>query len=241
MGAENETGDADERPTRPVRVNDFEIGKYEVTRAQYAVFAREKLISLPNESGMYEEVSAPETPITDVTWYRAIAYCNWLSERNELTPCYRFLDDYTVEWNPTADGYRLPTEAEWEFAARGGLWSRETPYSGGKDLNQIAIYRKTTKDGRPAPVGQKKANELGAYDMTGNVWEWCWDAYADDYVRTDVLNAVRVRIESQPVTMRGGSFLDVPHYLRIANRANRLPRQGQSNLGFRIVKNIHSH
>lgn len=120
-------------------------------------------------------------------WYYAVAFCNWLSRKEGLQPAYtikgKIVWDYEKEqlpepevfWNKKANGYRLPTEAEWEYAARGGPLSKGYRYAGSDNPEEIGRFSKTY--GRPYPVGQHKPNELGLYDMGGNVSAWCWDWY----------------------------------------------------------------
>ncbi len=129
------------------------------------------------EKDLLKKVS--KFPMLEVTFYGAVEYCNWLSERKGLGPVYDISKE-KVECNWNANGYRLPTEAEWEYAAKGGQKSKGYRYSGSNNPNKVAWYKKNS-DNMPHPVGTKKPNELGIYDMNGNAAEWCWDRYNENY------------------------------------------------------------
>lgn len=169
------------------RVDDFFIDRFEVTQASYAKIMG-RLPATHNGFG-------PLFPVYGVTWYNAVEYCNRRSIAENLDPCYSiggygsdpeawpsgwdYYDNQTritCDWS--ADGYRLPTEAEWSFAAKGGNKSHDYLYSGSNRLDSVAWYAKNS-DAQAQQVGLKQANELGLYDMSGNVWEWCWDYFSD--------------------------------------------------------------
>ncbi len=133
-------------------------------------------------------------PALYMSWYDAVEYCNWLSALAGLRPCYTVLRDrtdplnsafhdglkWTVRWDRSADGYRLPTEAEWEFAARGGALDRGLTYPGSNAAAEVAWYQDTSM-GMTHEVGGMQPNEIGAHDMGGNVWEWTWDWFAEEH------------------------------------------------------------
>lgn len=157
----------------------FFIGRHPVTEALYRAVI-----------DTHATESDPLVPMVDVSWFDAITFCNRLSALSGLDPCY-WLDGESVAWHQDADGYRLPTEAEWEYACRAG--STGVRYG---ELDNIA-WHAANAGNRPHRVGEKEANSFGLYDMIGNVWEWCWDRYD-----AEVYGDYRV--------FRGGGWLDAP-------------------------------
>ena len=161
-----------------VLMYDFMMSKYEVTFAEYDRFCKDKHIRKPSDEGW----GRGNRPVINVSWFDAIKYCNWLSKREGLAVAYDrkgfFLDDYGDRTSdPCAvEGYRLPTEAEWEYAARGGTKSRGYIFAGSNNVDEVGWWLGNA-NGQTHEVGQKRPNELGLYDMTGNVEEWCSDWY----------------------------------------------------------------
>ena len=234
-------GASDEKPTHKVIFDyDFYIGKYEVTLSEYSLFLEAKGQTRASETVAPE---MKELPVTNVTWWDAIAYCNWLSEMEGLAVAYRLLGEpeegqlLDSEGKITTDvanvvGYRLPTEAEWEFAARGGILSRGFIYSGSDDPDQVA-WHPSNSGGEAQDVGKKVPNELGIFDMSGNVWEWCsdWHAlYSDSerinpYVSSGILKPVR-----------GASFGDEVTCSRVSYRGYVYPDNANDFFGFRVCR-----
>ena len=162
----SESGDNEERPVHQVTVESFLMGRYEVTQAEW------ESVMGNNPSGF----KGAELPVENVSWFDAVEYCNALSQKEGLTPCYSGSgNDITCNWD--ANGYRLPTEAEWEYAAKGG--SRNpfaNAYLGNNNPDAEAWYNRNS-GGKTQNVGTREPNNLGLCDMSGNVWEWCWDWY----------------------------------------------------------------
>jgi len=218
----SESGSADERPVHSVEISrSFAMAATPVSLALWDIFCEEK-----GQAPLLVDVEERQRyPVTRASWFQAITFCNWLSEREGRTPCYR--KGYgSCDFD--ADGYRLPTEAEWEFAARGGNKSRGTLYAGSDDPDEVAWYKKEGSEGADSHpgvrlMGLKKPNELGLYDMSGNCLEWCWDWYDPNYYsvsppadptgprRSASIYGERVR--------RGGLAGDVVTYCRVAKRS----------------------
>jgi formylglycine-generating enzyme required for sulfatase activity len=222
------SGDPDEKPTHRVTISSFMIGKYEITQDQY------RAAMGTNPSYFASGSDAGKRPVEQVSWYDAVAFCNRLSEMEGLEKVY-VISGSNVNVDFDKKGYRLPTEAEWEYAARGGTQSRNYTYSGSNDINQAGWYSGNSGSTTHG-VGAKAPNELGIYDMSGNVWEWCWDwygAYKSD-AQADSLGASSGGFR----VLRGGSWYDGAGGLRSANRDNFSPDFRDLVIGFRVARRL---
>jgi formylglycine-generating enzyme len=204
------SGVEDEQPVHSVMVSDFSIGKYEVTVAQFRAFCEAVGRPMPKapEWGWEDQL-----PIVNVNYLDALAYCRWLS------------DTFGGNW-------RLPTEAEWEYAARGGNQSRDYTYAGGNDMDELGWFMYNSWD-QPNPVGTKKPNELGIYDMSGNVSEWCADWYGS-YSSNPATNP-KGPSSGEDKVLRGGSWFYYEDVSRIVSRSYHPPSKSLDTLGFRVV------
>jgi len=231
-------GYSDEKPTHNVTLTyDFYIGKYEATFNEYDAFCNVTGKSKPSDSGWGRE----RRPVINVSWWDAIAYCNWLSEKEGLSKAYdnkgNLLDK---DGRVTTDsskvvGYRLLTEAEWEYAAKGGNQSKGYIYSGSDKVNHVAWYASNSRS-KTQEVGMKEPNELGLYDVSGNVWEWCSDWYGS-YSSSSQTNPYNssgsYRVE------RGGSCYSFATGVRVAYRNRSSPTYTFNVIGFRIGRTVH--
>lgn len=194
-------------PKHDVYVSSFEISPVEVTYSQFCNFINDRSEILDaydkgllNDSACADELGyyppkfhyKKDWPMIRISFYTALLFCNWLSEKEGLTPCYEvngWAEDISVKWNKKANGYRLPTEAEWEYAAGCGGIDLQMYDSSKENLNKIANYWDRPKNDELLTIASKQPNKFGLYDMLGNVWEWCWD-YHNYYPENDI-NPVR--------------------------------------------------
>lgn len=219
--------DNDERPAHKVTLTSYSISRYEITNEQYCVFLNKREVSPDGREGRTSLIhignnhcqinyrqgqfkpkpSKEKHPVVEVTWIGAQEFCKW------------------------ANG-RLPTEAEWEYAARGGHKANQTIYSGSNHVDSVAWYVKNSRD-HSHKVGTKRPNELGLYDMSGNVWEWCYDWY-DDYPKKQKKDPEGPK-RGNSVVIRGGSWLYYDSFCRVSNRGSSGPSYAFNNYGFRLV------
>jgi len=214
------------RPAHQVRLSDFFIGKYEITIAQYLEFHKATKRKWSAEPPNKQDT---RKPIIGVTWHDAVAYCAWLS-------------------NKTGEKYRLPTEAEWEYAACGGQKSKGYKYSGSNNLHEVAwndYDNRKKRRGKPHSIGSKRPNELGLYDMSGNVSEWCQDNgydknyYSDCKANGTVVNPKGTTKAKHSRIVRGGSWRKSPRVLLNTARYQEPYNETWLDLGFRICKETH--
>ncbi len=233
-------GESDEKPVHEVIVRSFYIATNEVTQQEY------KSITGSNPSNFIGD----NLPVENVSWWDSIKYCNKKSLNEKLPIAYNektgeLLD---AEGNITKDitqvvGYRLPTEAEWEYSAKGGNKSGNYIYSGDNSIESVGWYGYERSDKTTHAVGSKNPNEIGIFDMSGNVSEWVFDSYVSDtYKKTNKNNNVNpyfssIKLDS-PRVYRGGSWDYNNLYQRVFTRSGTNPNYKRENIGFRIAKNI---
>jgi formylglycine-generating enzyme required for sulfatase activity len=178
-------------------------------------------------------------PANHVDWLDAIRFCNALSEHRGLTPCYS-ISGQDVKWQQNIDGYRLPTEAEWEYAVRAGTTAHWVCGDDASELGRYAWFSENSQ-GKLHPVGEKQPNAWGLYDMAGNVWEWCWDWYGRYFVDKTTENVDKMTNSTGSENdkyrvLRGGSFRVEAWNLRSAFRRRALPASRRDGVGFRVVR-----
>ena len=180
-------------------------------------------------------------PVENVSWLDAVRFCNALSEKEGLQKAYQ-IEGANVTWDRQADGYRLPTEAEWEYAARGGRLGAsgaepltKAPYAGGTDAAALGWFDRNSGKASQNVAG-KAPNELGAFDMSGNVWEWCWDWYGE-YPREAVVDPEGGPRGAGQKVLRGGAWFTPVNLLRVTYRYWSLPTFKVNSVGFRLARN----
>ena len=211
----NDGGKKNEIPAHEVTLKDFKISQTEITVAQYRLFCNETLKSMPEApSWGWEE----EHPIVNVSWFDATYYCVWLSKMINKD-------------------VKLPTEAQWEYAARAAR-SKNYTHSGGEKMVLLG-WSRIDDDDVTHPVGKKKPNRLGLYDMNGNVWEWCSDWYSDGYYS----QSLSVNPENKDFgpkeyrVARGGSWDSDAATCSVYHRMAYKPMSSYNDRGFRVVIN----
>ncbi len=211
----------------PRSVVGFRLGKYEVTWSEWRDVQAWAVLNGYTDLEGIGDGGGENHPVVNVSWYDVVKWCNARSEKEGLTPFYQVngetyrTGESVPTLNASADGYRLPSEAEWEWAASGGAQTKGFMYSGSDDVTAVAWHYSNSPEG-PKAVGLKSANELGIHDMSGNVYEWCWDLCDEE-------NAHR--------RFRGGSFINVPNYCTVTFRENMgYPSDRLNCIGFRLAR-----
>jgi formylglycine-generating enzyme required for sulfatase activity len=211
MGDETGQGNKDEMPVHEVRVKNFKIAKTETTVAQWRMFCNATNRKMPDIPAFgWQE----DHPIVNVSWDDATAYCYWLNEKG--------------------GSFRLPTEAEWEFAARGGLKTKSYKYSGGNNIDSVGWYGGKGGYSTKA-VAKKLPNELGLYDMAGNVYEWVSDGYDGDYYTSSPKDNPKGPKNPRFYVLRSGGFDNESFKSRMTYRNILLPSRSNFNKGFRLA------
>jgi formylglycine-generating enzyme required for sulfatase activity len=210
----DDKGKPDERPQHTVSVSSFLMDKYEVTQAHYVK-------TTGTNPSKFGQKDWKIYPVDRIGWRQAAAYCNERSHLEDLEPCY---DEETWQCSFDANGYRLPTEAEWEYAYRTSL---DTPY----DLEQDA-WSKANSNSQTHAVGTKKPNRWTLYDMAGNVYEWCNDYYDPNYYRSSPEHDPRGPNEAETKVLRGGCWVTSADTCRAASRFMDDPVNADTCLGY---------
>jgi formylglycine-generating enzyme required for sulfatase activity len=221
----NEKNRSSNEVQHPVTLGDFYMGKYPVTQKEY----QEVMWTNPSN------FKGDNLPVEMVSWYDAIEYCNKRSQKEGLIPAYT-VNGENVTWNSNTSGYRLPTEAEWEYACRAGTL---TAYNTGEGISYNTGWYDKNSGGETHPVGEYPANAWELYDMHGNVYEWCWDWYGD-YTKKwnykDVLTDPQGESTGHFRISRGGCWKYDANLLRSAYRGYHQPTDRENCLGFRLVR-----
>ena len=252
----------DESPVHTVKLSSYYIGTYEVSVKEYRLFIKDKTVN-EFRAHIHTMPSAPDTtwwqghpdtekyytigkewwgwqdknPMQHVNWYDAVAYCNWLSQKHDFEKCYYYSEDVGgILCDYSKNGYRLPTEAEWEYAAKGGSKSQGYKYSGSNSISEVGWYDENTLLKSPKNIGTKKPNELGIYDMTGNVWEWCNDFYSPSYYKNSPTDNPVFKISTGFRIIRGGSWHYREEYATVTSRDGPKSSYTNYNYGFRLVR-----
>jgi formylglycine-generating enzyme len=226
------------RDEHEFEISAFAIGECQVTQALWDKIMEE------NPS----EFEGPSRPVNSLSWYDAIEFCNKLSEKCDLQPVYSIDKSKKdpnnkntfdkVKWLVGADfthnGFRLPTEIEWEYAARGGPLQSKKGYAGGELLKELGWYNELSNDEGSRPNGLKKPNALGLHDLSSNLWEWCWDWYVE--LPKPIPKYYRGPGKGDARVLRGGSWLIKKYLSLVSDRYNDLPYNGYINYGFRLAQ-----
>ncbi|MEZ4772295.1 MAG: SUMF1/EgtB/PvdO family nonheme iron enzyme [Bacteroidia bacterium] len=206
-----------------VTLSPYHIGKYPVTQALWSAL-------MPKNPSWFK---GPNRPVENVSWFDAAKFCNALSKNQGLEEVYAFRRE-EVTANHKVKGFRLPTEAQWEYAARGGTHHIDNyEYSGEKNLHAVGWYRDNSHN-QTQPIGLKDPNQLGIYDMSGNVWEWCGDWYGNypESVQQDPPGPLK----GSNRVLRGGSWYGDSGSCRVTHRYRIMPEYRHDIVGFRVAR-----
>ena len=229
----NSQGAANEKPARSVTLTKaYVVSPYQITFELVDLYCMANGIDLPSDQGW----GRSNRPAININWYQAVLFANWLSSLQGLSSAYT-VDGDKVSWNKGSDGFRLPTEAEWEYTARGGEKNSGSSYAGTDKIENIAWFKENS-GGMTHPVGQKSSNELGLYDMCGNVWEWCWDSFKADYYVGSPGEDPGGPDTATLKVVRGGSWNDTKPYLTNSFRFYFESHRDDRRLGFRLVRSL---
>ncbi|MFA6473033.1 MAG: SUMF1/EgtB/PvdO family nonheme iron enzyme [Candidatus Latescibacterota bacterium] len=226
MGADK--GRPEELPVHTVELSPFLIGATEITQSQY------KALTNSNPSNYFGDDTLP---VERVSWFDAVKFCNLLSTRAGLEQCY---DETTGDCDFSKNGFRLPTEAEWEYACRAGT---KTVYYFGDSASDIGDYAWFGNieigncDNIPHPAGLKKPNRWGIFDMCGSNWEWCNDRYDAQYYASGIRQNPKGPAAGKLRVMRGGSWICNTEFMTSSYRECYVPSLSYLDIGFRVVKN----
>ncbi|NUQ24867.1 MAG: SUMF1/EgtB/PvdO family nonheme iron enzyme [Saprospiraceae bacterium] len=270
MGSgDGEWGHQNDETLHQVKLSPYSIAETPVTFYQFALFCEANEKSIASRTPYWGRFG--DHPAVNISWYDTIEYANWLNNQYSRTPCYKLnrkensdsknlvKNDWLkwkVDWKHKAGGFRLPTEAEWELAARGGVGAPRMLFAGSDELDEVGWYWQNSGDkplsgdwdlnkifdnnGRTHAVKIKRRNNIGLYDMSGNAWEWCWDWYARDYYekcrdKGIVNNPTGAESSEDGRVLRGGSWLNLAENCRVAYRLNFNPDDRDYDVGFRVV------
>lgn len=222
LGYQGPDAENDEFPLLELQLSPYLISAREITREQWAMVFSDHTFA--------EEEK--DLPITGITFDAVVEYCNEKSRLDGYNPCYEYLGNGVI-CDFTANGYRLPTEAEWEYAAKARRREDFNTYSGSSVADVVAWYS-SNSGGALHPVGQKQPNQLGLYDLSGNAAEWVWNWYAP-YSRSADTPLIGPDTGTDKV-IRGGSFKDRPEELRVTKRSHAKPYTKANHIGFRVVR-----
>ncbi len=223
VGSMSPDADPDEFPLRQLNLKSFYISKFEITQRQW------RMVFETNPARFKDD----DRPVENVSFYDAVEFCNQKSILDGLQPCYEIRDN-EIFCNFDANGYRLPTEAEWEFAAKSGRRYVDEPYSGSNDPDRIG-WHNLNSNAATNPVGSLDPNQLGIHDLSGNVYEWVWNWYARYSVSTrDFYSGPETGTDK---VIRGGSWHHDKTDMRITARSFVKAYTKSNYIGFRVVRN----